>query len=114
MPDAAFVGRLGRAGEPAFVDAAAIGPIGIKVAGKELDTAAWVQKRARHPRGREPQEAAALVEGPLEDFGDVIRLDDVRLNHGVQQLPTADSIRGQSKSSDCCKLLPVEGKPSGN
>ena len=87
VPDAAFVGGFGRAGEPALVDAAAVGPVGIEVAREELDAAAGMQEGARHPGGREAQEAAAFVEGAVEDFGDAIGLHDVRLNHGGTQTP---------------------------
>ena len=57
VPHAAFVGGFGRAGEPALVDAAAMGAVGVPIVGMQLDPLAGMQKRPRHPGGREPQQA---------------------------------------------------------
>ena len=48
---AVFVGGIGRAGEPAFVDAAAISPVGVPIVGMQFDPLAGVQKAAGHPGG---------------------------------------------------------------
>ncbi len=69
---ATFVGGFGGAGEPAFVDAAAVGAVGVVVAGVELDAAAWMEEAARHPGGREAQEPLGRVERLRKGFADVV------------------------------------------
>lgn len=51
VPDAAFVGGFGGAGEPTFIDTTPIGPEGIKIIGMEFDAAAGMEEAAWNPRG---------------------------------------------------------------
>ena len=64
---AVVVGRLGGAGEPALVDAAAVRAQGVPVGRGQLDPLAGVQEAPRHPVGRQPQQAAAGVQGAIQD-----------------------------------------------
>ena len=57
---ATLVGGLGRGGEPALVNAAAVGAVGVGVVGVELDAQARLEEGARHPVGREAQQAAGV------------------------------------------------------
>ena len=57
----ALVGGLGRAGEPPLVDAAAMRAQGVPVGRGQLDPLAGMQEVARHPGGRQPQQAPAGV-----------------------------------------------------
>ena len=59
---AIFVGRFGRAGEPALVDAAAMGAVSVPIGRGELDPLAGMQEAARHPGGSQPQQPAAGVQ----------------------------------------------------
>ena len=73
---AVVVGRLGRAGEPAFVDAAAMGSQSVPVGRSQLDPLAGMEKTPRHPVGRQPQDAFAGVQRPIHDGPNVILLHD--------------------------------------
>ena len=77
VPNPAVVGGVGRAGEPAFVDAAAMGAVSVPIARGELDSLAGVQKSPRHPSGREPQQALAGVESPVQHGPQIVGFDDV-------------------------------------
>jgi len=71
--DAAFVGGLGGGGEPAFVNAAAVGAVGVGVVGVELDAQAGLEERAGHPGGREAQQAVSLLQNCFDKGADVLR-----------------------------------------
>ena len=58
----ALVGGGGGRGEPALVDAAAVGPERVEVLRGQLEPAARHQERARHPGRGEPQDALAGFE----------------------------------------------------
>ena len=64
---AAFVGGLGGGGEPAFVNAAAVGAVGVGVVGVELDAQAGLEEGARDPVGREAQQAAGVLQGGFDE-----------------------------------------------
>jgi hypothetical protein len=72
----------------------------------QLDAAARVQEAPRHPGRRQPQQAGPFIEGPIEDFGDIIRLHDFRLRHGRQKLQrgwrAAMRKNDPKKASGCC------------
>ena len=53
---AVFVGGGRGGGEPAFVDAAAVQAEGVEVVRVQLEALARLEKRARHPAGREAQQ----------------------------------------------------------
>ena len=78
VPHAAFVGGFGRAGEPALVDAAAMGAVGVPIVGMQLDPLAGMQKRARHPGRRQPQQSFAGVECPVQQAADIIPFGNFR------------------------------------
>ena len=73
---AVVVGRLGRAGEPAFVDAAAMGAQGVPIGRRQLDSLAGMEKTPRHPVGRQPQNAFAGIQGPIHDGPHIVLLHD--------------------------------------
>ena len=75
---AILVRRLGRAGEPPLVDAAAIGPEGVVIFRMQFDPMPRMQKAPRHPRRREPQQPFARIERGVQNLGDVIFGDDRR------------------------------------
>ena len=64
---AAFVGGLGGGGEPALVNAAAVGAVGVGVVGMQLDAQAGLEEGARHPGGREAQQAAGVLQRGFDD-----------------------------------------------
>ena len=70
---AAFVGGFSCGGEPALVNAAAVGAIGVGIVGVELDAQAGLEKGAGDPVGREPQQAAGLLQGRFDAGGDILR-----------------------------------------
>ncbi len=78
VPHAAFVRGFGGAGEPAFVDAAAMCAVGVPIVGVQLDPLAGMQKRPRHPRGRQPQQPLAGIECALQNRANVVLLNEVR------------------------------------
>ena len=51
----AFIGRFGGAGKPSLVDAAALGSIGVPVAGIQFEPSSRMEKAARNPVGDQPQ-----------------------------------------------------------
>ena len=69
---AAFVGGLGRRGEPALVNAAAVGAVGVGVVGVELDAQAGLEEGARDPVGREAQQAAGVLQRGFDEGLDVL------------------------------------------
>src|SRR2546423_169698 len=85
MPDAAFVSCFRRAGKPPFINTAALRAIGVQILRMQLDPAARMEKAPRHPGWGQSQQPLSLVESPVENLGDVIRLDDLRFVHGGPQ-----------------------------
>ena len=69
---AAFVGGLGGGGEPALVNAAAVGAVGVDVVRVQLDAQAGLEERARHPGGRQAQQAAGVLQGGFDEGLDVL------------------------------------------
>jgi hypothetical protein len=72
VPHATFVCRFGGAGEPTFIDTAAVGTVGIQIGRIELDATSRVEKTARNPSWRKSQQTAAGVEGSVKNLGDTI------------------------------------------
>jgi len=65
----AFIGGRRGGGEPALVDAAAVGAERIDVLRRQLDAPAGHQEGARHPGGGQPQQSFAGLEGRANDGG---------------------------------------------
>jgi hypothetical protein len=63
---AVFIGGGRGGGEPAFVDAAAVQAEGVEVIGMQFEAFAGLEKGARHPARRQPQQSAALGQGGFE------------------------------------------------
>jgi len=82
VPDTAFVRRLGRAAEPAFVDAAAGTAVSIVVVGVQFDALARMEKTTWNPGGCQPQQSAAGIQGPIQHFRHTIAFDDFCFRHG--------------------------------
>ena len=66
----AFVRRGRGRGEPAFVDAAALGAERVEILRSQLDAPAGHEEGTRHPGGRQPQNPFACLDGPLDGVGD--------------------------------------------
>jgi hypothetical protein len=81
---AALVGRLGGGGEPALVNPAAVGAVGVGVVGMELDAQARLEEGARDPVGREAQQAAGVLQSGFNAGADVLR-DGFELCDGVHR-----------------------------
>ncbi len=96
---AVFVGRFGGAGEPALVDTAAMRAERVPVARRQLDPLAGMQKAARHPGGRKPQQSAAGVEGAREGLLHVVLLENRRCCHDVSRTLQVDSGSTARRSS---------------
>ena len=112
---AAVVGGLGGAGEPAFVDAAAVCAQGIPIGRGKFDPLAGVQEVPRHPGGGQPQQSAAGIQGTAQNRPNIIPLDDFRCTHGYgfpfesERFPRPQS-RGDSRGVSMS--LKVMGTPS--
>ena len=67
VPHASFVGRFGRAREPAFVDPPSVGSECVKIIGMKFDAAARMQEAARHPSRGQAEQAFAGIESLLQN-----------------------------------------------
>ena len=70
------VGGLGGGGEPAFVDAAAMSAENVEIARIEFQAAAGHEEGARHPAGREADDAFSGGQGLANEAGGGRRIDD--------------------------------------
>ena len=87
---AVFVGGGRGGGEPAFVDAAAVQAVGVEVVGVELEPLAGLEEGARHPAGREAEQAAGGGDFGLDEFGTffliVFRAANVSMAQGKEKI----------------------------
>ncbi len=75
VPNATFVGRFGRAAEPAFIDSAAIGSESVVVARMQFDPSSRMQERAGNPSGCQAQQSARGIDGRIQNGGDTVTLN---------------------------------------
>ena len=59
---------IGRRGEPALVDAAAVGAEGVEIARVQLQPASGHQKRSGNPAGRQPDKPVTGGEGVFDQL----------------------------------------------
>jgi hypothetical protein len=99
---AAFVGGFGGRSEPAFIDAAAIRAVGVRVVGMQLEAQPRLEKRARHPRGREAEQSARARDFGFDSFLNVLleRLEfvDVFVGHKIVGATLANHSRSDKRS----------------
>ena len=67
---AVVVGGGSGGGEPALVDAAAVQAEGVKIVGMQFEAFAGLEEGARHPAGRQAQQAAGFGEGGFDEAAD--------------------------------------------